>query len=258
MRVSAVPGDRSRTVSISATQVGANTMLTASGILDTTSYLLLRDRIIKEALEEPQAVIIDVSELRVPAESAWAVFTSARWHVGRWPEVPIALVCEHVAGRNAIARNGVGRYVPVYATVESAITALSRAGPRPYRRRARADLPAELTSLRRSRELVAEWLTAWSQADMIPVAKIIVTTLVENVLAHTDSPPAIRLETDGVAVTVAVEDTSRVPAGMREAFCVNLAPSGLHIVSALCRMWGNSPTPAGKTVWVVIGPENRL
>jgi hypothetical protein len=26
----------------------------------------------------------------------------------------------------------------------------------------------------------------------------------------------------------------------------------------MCRMWGNSPTPTGKTVWAVIGPENRL
>jgi hypothetical protein len=258
MQVSAVPGDQPSTVTLSANAVGANTVLTAYGLLDTTSYLPLRDRIIKAALEEPKAVIVVVDELLVPAESAWAVFTSARWHVGRWPEVPIALVCEHVAGRNAIARNGVARYVPVYATVEAAITALSRGGPRPYRRRARADLPAKLTSLRRSRELVAEWLTAWAQADMIPVAKIIVTALVENVLAHTDSPPAIRLETDGVAVTVAVEDTSHVPAGLREAAGHNVAPSGLRIVSALCRMWGNSPTPAGKTVWVVIGPENRL
>jgi hypothetical protein len=258
MRVSAVPGDRPSTVTISANEVGANTVLKACGVLDTTSYLSLRDRIIKEALEEPKAVIVDVGELVVPAESAWAAFTSARWHVGRWPEVPIALVCERVAVRQAIARNGIARYVPVYATVESAIAALSRAGPRPYRRRARADLPAQLTSLRRSRELVAEWLTAWSQADMIPVAKVVVTALVENVLAHTDGPPAIRLETNGAAVTVAVEDASHVPAGVREGSTLTEAPSGLRIVSALCRMWGNSPTPAGKTVWVVMGPENRL
>jgi hypothetical protein len=35
-------------------------------------------------------------------------------------------------------------------------------------------------------------------------------------------------------------------------------PSGLHIVGALCRAWGNAPTSSGKTVWAVIGPENRL
>ena len=83
-------------------------------MLDTTTYRSLRDHIIKAALEEPAVVIIDVSYLLVPAESAWAVFTSARWHVGRWPDVPIMLVCEHSAGRSAITRNGVARYVPVY------------------------------------------------------------------------------------------------------------------------------------------------
>ena len=33
---------------------------------------------------------------------------------------------------------------------------------------------------------------------------------------------------------------------------------GLEIVAALCRAWGNAPYPMGKTVWAVIGPENRL
>ena len=34
--------------------------------------------------------------------------------------------------------------------------------------------------------------------DWIPVAQIVVTTFVENVLQHTDSPAGVRLETDGI------------------------------------------------------------
>jgi hypothetical protein len=232
-------------------------VLTPFGVLDSTTYRSLRDRIIKAALEEPKAVIVDVTKLCVPAESAWAVFTSARWHVGRWPEVPIVLVCEHRAGRSAIARNGITRYVPVYPTIRAAMDALSHTAPT-FRRRARADLPAELASLQHARELVTEWLTAWSQTELIPVAKIVVTTFVENVLQHTDSRPRVRLEFDGIVVTVVVEDDSRNPAGPREYTKPHEAPSGLRIVSTLCRAWGNSPTSSGKTVWAVIGPENRL
>ena len=116
-----------------------------------------------------------------------------------------------------------------------------------------------MASLGRARELVAGWLTDWGQAELIPVTKVVVTAFVENVLQHTDSNPSVRLEFDGSAVTVAVEDTSHLPAGPREEppkpYTV---PSGQHIVGALCRAWGNTPTSSGKTVWAVIGPENRL
>jgi hypothetical protein len=258
MRVCAMAPDPPGKLTVATEAVDETAVLTAYGVLDTTTYLSLRDSIIKAALDEPKAVIIVVSQLFVPAESAWAVFTSARWHVGRWPEVPILLVCAHAFGRASVARNGVARYVPVYSTIGAALDALSPSGPPHYRRRAREELPAKETSVRRSRELVTECLSAWTMTDLIPVTQVVVTALVENVLEHTDSPPAVRLETDGTAVTVAVEDASHVPAGVREQPKVNEAPSGLRIVAALCRMWGNAPTPAGKTVWAVIGPENRL
>jgi hypothetical protein len=246
------------TLTVAAEALDAIAVLTPRGVLDSTTYLSLRDKIIKAALDEPRAVIVDVTDLAVPAGSAWSVFTSARWHIDRWPDVPVLLVCRHVAGRSAIARNGITRYVPVYATIATAIDVVSHGEPPQLRHRARTELPAQLTSLTRARELVTEWLTAWSQSDLIPVAKIVATAFVENVLAHTVSSPSLRLEFDGSVVTIAVEDESVVPAGVREDPAPNQAPSGLRVVAALCRAWGNAPTPTGKTVWAVIGPENRL
>jgi hypothetical protein len=259
VRVSAVTGDAFLDLSVAVEAVNATAVvLTARGTLDSVTYRSLRDQIIKAALDEPKAVIVDVTHLAVPTESAWAVITSARWHVAKWPEVPIFLVCEHTAGRSAIARNGVARYVPVYSSIRAAVDAASHTEPPTMRRRARAELPARLASLSRARELVTEWLTGWSQTDLIPVTKVVVTALVENVLQHTDCTPNVRLEYDGSAVTVAVEDASHLPAGPREDPKPYTVPSGLHIVGALCRAWGNAPTSSGKTVWAVIGPENRL
>ncbi len=238
--------------------VGPIIVLTPDGVLDATTYLPLRDYIIKTALDDPRAVVVDVSGLLVPRESALAVFTSARWHVERWPEVPILLACDRNSGRDALTRNGITRYVPVYPSVESACSASNFAGSRLGREHVRIDLPAQDTSLRRSREFVDEWLRAWSMENWIAVSKIIVTTFVENVLAHTTGDPRVRLETDGETVMVAVEDCSHSQANVSEWSHATGRPSGLNILNAMCRMWGNSPTPTGKTVWAVIGPENRL
>ncbi|MGY4648744.1 STAS domain-containing protein [Mycobacterium sp. URHB0021] len=240
-----------------STEAGA-TVLAADGVLDSTTYMTLRDAIIKAALAQPCAVIVDVTGLAVPAPSAWAVFTSARWHVGRWPEVPIMLVCAHAAGREAVRRNGITRYVPIYAETDRAVKALSEQDAPPSRRRARARLPASSTSLRRARRVTDEWLTEWSLTEFIPVTRVIVTTFIENVLEHTESAPNLRLETDGTTVTVAVEDTSHAAAGLREEPDCPGRPSGLSIVAALSRVWGNAPNSSGKTVWAVVGPENIL
>ncbi|MGE2688547.1 STAS domain-containing protein [Mycolicibacterium pulveris] len=254
----AVASDPVCRLTVATKVAGRTSILTVGGVLDSTTYRSLRDTIIKAALDQPEAVIVDITELTVPAESALAVFTSARWHVGRWPEVPIVLVCRHSRGRNTVHRNGVARYLPVFATVESALADLSRHGSPRYRQRARAQLPAKVASLKRARDLAREWLTAWSQAESIPVAKVIVTALVENVLAHTETSPDIRMETDGKTVTVAVTDGDPAPAVFREDAGINGVPTGLRIVAALSRAWGNAPTPSGKTVWAVIAPENRL
>uniref|UniRef100_UPI000F62A831 STAS domain-containing protein n=1 Tax=Mycobacterium sp. P7213 TaxID=2478465 RepID=UPI000F62A831 len=232
-------------------------LLTATGTLDSSNYLELRDSVIKAALDEPPAVLVDVSRLDVPAPSAWSVFTSARWHVSTWPDIPILLVCPQPKVAARISSTGVTRYVAVHADVESAVASLAE-GPYP-RRRARIALSHSLSSLRRSRDFVAEWLTNWSQVPVIPTAKVVVDVLVENVLCHTDSPPVLLLEYAGSTVTVAVQDTNSSPAMLREGVGGGPEwPSGLAVLSALCSAWGSSPTQSGKTVWAMLGPEDRL
>jgi hypothetical protein len=110
-----------------------------------------------------------------------------------------------------------------------------------------------------ARELVADWLTAWSRPELVAVAKLVVTVFVENVLAHTQSAPTVRLESRGEAVTISVEDCNSSPAIRKETSHRRMDDvSGLAIVAALCRAWGSLPTPAGKTVFATIGPENSL
>jgi len=244
-------------VVVSADMLGAVCLLTVDGVLDTSTYLHLRDAIIKAALDEPRAVLVDVTALEVPVSSAWSVFTSARWHVSTWPDVPIVLVCAHPDRRKSIARTGVPRYVPVHATINAALAAL-RDGHR-ARRRANVALPASLASLRNAREFVAEWLGAWSHQALIPVATVVVNVFVENVLQHTACGPDLLLESDGSALTISVRDDSSTPAARHEdPYRGGERVSGLAIVASVSRAWGSTPTPSGKTVWAVLGPENQL
>jgi len=96
-------------------------VITARGVLDTATYLPLRDTIIEAALDGACAVIVDVTELVVPTPSAWAVFTSARWHVSTWPDIPIVLISGRAEHQRTIARTGVTRYVPAHARKDAAI-----------------------------------------------------------------------------------------------------------------------------------------
>jgi anti-anti-sigma regulatory factor len=236
---------------------GGEYTLICTGVLDGLSYRTLRDRVVKAALDEPRVVIVDVNELRVPDASAWSVFTSARWHVSTWPDVPIVLVCASDEVRATLRRRGITRYVPVFATVPQAMQS-ENAGRR-QRRRARAELPAHVSSIVDAQQLVGGWLSGWACSAMIPVAAVIATALVENVLRHTDSAPTLRVEYDGELVTVAVEDASPMLAQRKEDAALGTSRiSGLAMVASLTRVWGNLPTPAGKTVWAVVGPENVL
>jgi hypothetical protein len=245
-------------VLIQETTVEGCKVLTMSGVLDTVTYRMVRDRVIKAALDRPDSVVVDVTELVAPSESAWAVFTSARWHLTTWPEVPIELVCGHAEGRHTLARNGVTRYLPVYGTVEAAVAAVATHAKPQGRRRVRRELPADPASVDAARRFVTEWLTSWEQSDFAAAATVVVTALVENVLHHTDSALALRLESSGDTVTVAVQDSSSTLPSRLEMTGDETWPTGLCMVAAASRVWGTAPLPDGKVVWAVIGAENRL
>jgi hypothetical protein len=94
---------------------------------------------------------------------------------------------------------------------------------------------------------------------MSPAAATVAWLLVDNVLIHTFSDPVLIVEEFGGVITIAVEDASSTPAMRREGTDGGTdVVSGLAIVNSLSRIWGSAPTSTGKTVWAVLGPENRL
>lgn len=234
-----------------------HTALTMSGVLDGVTYRQARDAILKAAVDGPANLVMDVTAVDAPSASAWSVFTSARWLTSQWPDVPMGLSCGHLAGRETLIRNGIGRYVPIFHDVAAAVAALTLAVPA-VRLRMRQQWPADASSLPAAREFVAHWLTVWGSADMIPTATVVATVLVDNVLRHTGSNPDLRLEVNGANVTVAVSDHDTAQAVVHEDAEAAGRLHELAIVGVLSLAWGNTPTDSGKTVWAVMGPQNRL
>lgn len=235
---------------------GGARILTVDGVLDASTYLTLRDAIVKAALDEPVVVAIDITCLSVREDPAWAVFTSARWQIAEWPDIPIGLVSAHERDRNTLRRNGITRYVAVYDTLDAALTELAAEEVRRYRRTARASIPAQRSSIRRSRELAAHWLTQWSRTDFIHAASLVAAELVEAALAVTDSDFTLRVETNGSTVAVVVQHVGVASPVQRKSAGDKV--SGLELVATTSRAWGTYITLAGNTIWAVLGPENRF
>jgi hypothetical protein len=241
---------------ITRSAVGNACVLTVRGVLGHRTYLPLRDAIVNAALDEPAAVVVEITGLRIHDDPALSVFTSARWQVSEWPDTPIGLVCTRDLRLKALRQNLITRYVPAYASLQSAVDDLAADASRRYRRRVRAELPALKSSTARSRQLATQWLTAWGRTDFITAVSVVATELVEMALRETDSPIALRLETDGSTMTVALQ-FSRSAKEVRQASGGD-AISELDLVAASCRVWGSHIGAAGETVWVVLGPENRF
>ncbi|WP_170292410.1 STAS domain-containing protein [Mycolicibacterium grossiae] len=260
-------------------------VLRMSGELHAGTYRDARDGVIKAALTAP-ALVVDVDGLRVTDRHAWSVFTSARWHVHAWPDVPIALACGDRGTRRLLASLSITRYVPVYASVDAAARAVADASHR-YRRRAAVDLDGG-GAVRRAQAFVKDRLRQWRLLDAMPAVLIVSTVFVENAMEHGGGSCTLRLETDDVGadggvvnggvvnggvvnggvvnggvvnggvvngVVVAVTDANPAQATRREQD-PTAPPTGLDLVAAVSHGWRNLPTPQGKTVWALIRPQD--
>jgi hypothetical protein len=252
-RPSTAPGSGLR---ITRGAVADACVLTVRGVLGHLTYLPLRDAIVKAALDEPAAVVVEITDLRINDDPALSVFTSARWQVSEWPDTPIGLVSTRADRLKALRHSVVARYVPAYPSLQEAVADLAADASRRYRRRVRAELPALKSSAARSRKLTGEWLTAWGRPDFTAAVSVVATELVEMALAETDGPIALRLDTDGSTVTVALQ-FSRSATVVRQKSTGDTV-SELDLIAGNCRVWGSHIGAAGDTVWVVLGPEHRF
>src|ERR1044072_9421611 len=163
----------------------------ADGALDAPSDGARRTVLVKAAVDEPRAVIVDLERLAVSGVTALALFCSVHDQVAQWPGVPLLLAAGDGAPRERIREYRLGRYVPVYASVMGAAAAIDEP---PARRIARRKLPNCLASAALARRFVLDVCSDWPVGPRVREAVVIANELVENTLLHTYSAPMLRLE----------------------------------------------------------------
>jgi anti-sigma regulatory factor (Ser/Thr protein kinase) len=229
------------------------TVVVPDGVLDLVSYGQLRDALIKYALEVPRAVVVDVGSLHVPTSPTLAVFSAVWMRVSEWPGVPMMIVAADPEDRQRLARNGINRYVPVYADLDDALRALDASL---LRRRVIMDLIGPVKSSLVARRFVERTCRGWSCGTQLTEdAVLVVNALVENAIRHAPGEPSVRLELRPGVLTVAVYDDG--PPFTRPDAAGPQVPLrlGLMLVEGLASAWGCARLPFGrKAVWAALRP----
>ncbi|MCG8923027.1 ATP-binding protein [Lentzea sp. CC55] len=223
------------------------------GVLGHSTYGVLRDFMLKCAVEQPRALVVDLSAVKIATNSVLNVFTTVWLRISDWPALPV-LVATGAAYVDLFRRAPARRYVGVFGEVGEALANVDRPQPR---RRAHRNLPHDLGSPRAARRFVARTCAGWELPDRLTQDAVhVASELVQNTVEHTGSEARLRLELRRGRLTVAVGDDDLAPAVLVDpASDARNAGRGVHIVAQLAKTWGCVVDAAGgrKTVWAVLG-----
>lgn len=224
-----------------------------SGELGQATYATLRDTLLKNAIDQPRALIVDLSDATIAADTVLSVFTAVSIRISDWPSIPI-LVATGPRHVERFRRSAIRRYVHVHDNVATALAKVDH--PPPGLRVSRA-LPNAPFSPHAARMFVRQTCTDWDLSETLTQDAVhIASELVQNTVDHTLSEARLRLELRRGQLTVAVGDDNAIPAVLRDpgADAANAA-TGILLVTQIAKSWGCITDPIGsrKTVWAVLG-----
>lgn len=220
-----------------------------SGVLTPDTVGASRARLHAGLINRPGPLVVDLSELTVADRGALETFSVDLREAADWLAVDLVLCSPAPA---AWAMTG----LPVRTNLGAAMVVLAGMGST---ERLTAVLEPVVGAARRSRELVTEACARWELPALAGAACIVITELVNNVVAHAHTPMTVWLASHDDTLTVAVQDADPTPPTARTP----VAPTayggrGLLLIDAVSRRWGASPYNGGKVVWAVLHPEDAL
>ncbi|MFC0529283.1 STAS domain-containing protein [Phytohabitans kaempferiae] len=224
------------------------------GVLDGTGAASVRSALITCLAEQPEAVLVDLSAMRLADPRALSIFQAVARQAERWPAVPLVL-CAPPAEAAHVLRMEAVEHLMVLPTLAEAVRSL-RLGP------AAPSLTEDLLPVvgagRRARELATEACCKWHVPALVGPASTVVTEFVNNVVTHAHTMMTLRLSLRGRYLHVSVRDGSAEEPVLRTDMPLTaLSGRGLALVDAVSSRWGSLPAGDGKVVWALLDAAPR-
>lgn len=220
------------------------------GVLDLPAAASVRRVLLTCLADQPEAVVVDVSELRVQEPAALSIFSAVAREAAEWSAGQLLLWAPHDP-------DGMWQKSDVVLSPTQQ-AALAQLGAPPPISRLGAALDPVVGASRQARELVTEACGRWDLPELAGSACIAVTEMVNNVVAHAGTPMNVWLTLRGGSLQIAVRDYS--PEAPKYAGLVSpTSPGGrgLLLISTVARRWGSTQLDRGKVVWAVLHPADE-
>jgi hypothetical protein len=213
-----------------------------TGVLDAETSAGVRSTLVGVLADGPEALILDVGGLELEPTGA-AVLRAVALENDDWPAARLVLCCADPETWQPVG-------LPVWPSRAEAVAAL---GAPETSDRLRVVLEPVVGAARRARELVTEACGRWDLPDLAGSACIVITELVNNVVAHARTPMTVLLARHQDTMSVAVRDKSSA----QPRFTGPVAPTsyggrGLLLIDSVSRRWGNLGLTDGKVVWALL------
>jgi anti-anti-sigma regulatory factor/anti-sigma regulatory factor (Ser/Thr protein kinase) len=220
------------------------------GVLDSGTVPHVRSALLTGLAEQPEAIVVDVCDLSVADPAAVLVLRDVADETAEWPAARIVLRAP--SDDDSIWKTA---GLPVWSSRTEALAALGTPQPTHH---LSLTLDPVVGAARRARQLVTEACSAWDLPELAGPACIVVTEMVNNVVAHARTPMTVRLALRGDTLTVAVHDHSRVvPRFTGPVAATSYGGRGLLLIDSVARRWGNLQLEDGKVVWAILHREDQ-
>jgi hypothetical protein len=221
-----------------------------TGVLDALSAPAVRSAVLDALAGQPEALVVDVADLSVQEPAAVGVLRDVARDTADWPGAHIV-----VAGADSADLWG-GTGLPVWPDRAAASAAL---GSPDGSQRVSAELEPVIGAARRSRELVTEACVRWDCPQLAGPACIVLTEMVNNVVAHAHTAMSVLLARHGDTMSVAVRDGSRtVPRFGGLPAPTAYGGRGLVLIDSVSSRWGTLELSNGKVVWAVLADDRPV
>jgi hypothetical protein len=214
-----------------------------SGVLSPPEAAGVRAAVLDVLATQPQAVVLDVDQVRLGDPSQARLLADVVEESAAWP-----------AGRVVLSTHTRDPWVAVglFVCPDLAAAFAELGAPRPGIRRQLVLQPV-IGAARRARELVTEACAQWECPDLCGPACIVVTEMVNNVVAHAKTEMTVMLAWLGDTISVAVRDgSSIVPRFTGPVSPIAYGGRGLLLIDSVSDRWGSLSLDDGKVVWSLL------